>query len=69
MRYPESESLWEAMIEPLHGEVNLLMGDGSQVALSREIRTDEPIGALVGTPLPGGIGVGKVDLSLQGVSH
>ena len=47
------------------GEGNLLRGDGVEAQLLWKELSDESIHVLVGTALPGGIGMGEVEVGIE----
>ena len=61
----EAQSLSGAVIEALGGVIQFLPGDGAQVPVLGEVLADQPIGIFVRTPLPGVVGMGKVDSGVQ----
>ena len=62
----EAQSLSGAVIEALGGVIQFLPGDGAQVPTLGEVLADQPIGVFVRAPLPGVVGMGKVDSGTQG---
>ena len=62
----EAQSLPGAVIEALGGVIQFLPDDGAQVPVLGEVLADQPMGIFVRAPLPGAVGMGKVDDGAQG---
>ena len=61
----ESETFSGTVVETMHGEFNVLLGDVLEGHLLREELADEAIHILVGAALPGGIGMGEEEVSAE----
>ena len=57
------------VIEFVHGSFDFLWGDGCQIPVFREVLSDEPIGILVQSTLPGGIRMREVDPGIKVGRH
>ena len=53
------------MVESMHGEYDLLRGDGIEAKLLGEELSDEAIHVLVGAAFPGGVGVGEEEAGIK----
>ena len=53
------------MVESMHCECDLLLGDGIEAHLFRKELTNEAVHILVGAPLPRGIGVSEEEASVK----
>ena len=49
----------------MHGEFDVLLGDGLEGHLFGEELADEAIHILVGTALPGGVGMGEEEVGIE----
>lgn len=61
----EAEAFSGAMVESVHGEGDLLRGDGIEAQFFREELSDEAVHVLVGATLPGGIGMGEEEVGIE----
>ena len=53
------------MVESMHGESDLMRGDGIKAQLLREELPDEAVHVLVGAALPRGIGMREVEVGIE----
>ena len=69
MRGFESEAFSGAMVEVVHGEGDILLGDGIEGHLLGEELADEAVHVFIGATLPGGVGMGKEEISIEFASN
>jgi len=55
------EALPGSIIQLFDDECNFFLGDVPEVGPFGEIVSEEPVGVFIGSPLPGSIGIGKID--------
>ena len=65
----KSQRFSRAVVTFIHGIFDFSVGDSSQVPVFREVLTDETIGILVQSALPGGIRMREVDLCFKVPGH
>ena len=65
MRRLEAEAFSGAVIQSMHGEFDVLLGDFQEGHFLWEELADQAIHVLVGPALPGGIGVSKVEVGSE----
>ena len=65
MRGSEGEAFSGAMIEAMHGESDVLTGDGIETQFLRKELPDESVHVLIGPALPGSIGMGEEEIRTQ----
>ena len=53
------------MIEPVHNEVDLRLGDGIEALLLGEVLTDEAVHVLVNAALPRRVGMVEIELGVE----
>lgn len=53
------------MIEPMHGQFDLLCGDGFEGHLLREELANQSVHIFIGTALPRGIRMGKEEVRIK----
>jgi urease alpha subunit len=65
MRCLKAEALSGAMVEAVHGEGDVLSGDGIETHLLGKELADHAVHVLVGATLSGGVGMGKEDIGIE----
>ena len=60
-----SMSIPWAVVESVHDAADLLKCESPEIGALGQILTDEPVGVLVGTTLPGAIRVGEIEVGLE----
>jgi hypothetical protein len=59
----EAEAFSGAVVETMHGELDVFAGNGFEAHFLREELADQAVHVLVGTALPGGVGMGEEELA------
>ena len=68
MRSFEAEAFSGTVIEVMHRKGDLMGSDGIEAQLLREELSDEVIHVLVGAALPGGVGMGEIEVGIESAS-
>lgn len=65
MRGIEAETFSGAVIEVMHRKGGLMKSDGIKAKILREGLSDEATNVLVGAALPGGVGMGEIEVGIE----
>lgn len=69
MGCPKAQRFSRTVIEFVHDILDFGVGDGAQITVFGEVLSNEPVGVLVRTTLPGGIRMREADAGLKVSGH